>query len=188
MYELRDFTKKNNKNFEILDPWEETKKLYPDIREDTILNIDDEVRLDYFEKAYKIVADNLNDLRVGQQDTVVAIPMHPVFYWKSGFKDAIRDNFLDWLSPDLFITVIHNLRELKSNLDRDKYSRFPDITLLEILQWRDREMKDTTRWAVKFKKDHIVLARKEPIETSYGVLFTNNKRIYFSYPMSYVSP
>ena len=89
--------------------------------------------------------------------------------------------------PDLFVTVIQNMKSIKRNLDRDPFSRFPELTFPEILHWREREIQGTSRWAKAFRKPHVVVARNEPIGTLYGVLFTERKRIYFSYPMSHVS-
>jgi adenylate kinase len=173
----------------IMDPWSKTKELYKNVNEATVLNMPDEDRLNYFKDAYKAIAGELTDLRKHQnQVVVVAVPTHSVFYWKSGFKDAIRDEFLEWLSPDLFITIIHNMKSIKANLDKDKYARFPEITFLEILHWRNREIQETSRWAKTFNKHHFVVARNEPLGTLYGILFTERKRIYFSYPMSYVTP
>jgi hypothetical protein len=184
--ELGDLVQESKK-FRIMDPWLKTKELHPDINEATILDVSDETRLNYFKDAYKNIADTLETLRTSPDDTVVAVPTHSVFYWRSGFKDAIRDEFLEWLIPDLFVTIIHNMKAIKSNLDEDPHSRFLDISFPEILHWRQREIQGTERWAGTFKKDHTIIARNEPVETLYGALFTEKKKIYFSYPMSYVS-
>jgi hypothetical protein len=187
LQDLDKFPEKSSK-FRILDPWLKTKELHSDISEATILSMDDEQRLSYFSDAYKDIANTLKKMRQDESDDSVAvIPMHSVFYWKQLFKDAIRGEFIEWLLPDLFITVVHNMKAVKVNLDKDEHSRFSHITFQEILQWRQREIKETKDWADTFKKQHVVIARNEPIETLNGVLFKNKKRIYFSYPMSYVS-
>lgn len=185
--ELEDFVKEPRK-LHMMDPWDKTKELHPDIDEATILNAPDQDRLSYFVDAYEDIANSLRNLREASGDVVVAVPMHAVFYWKSVFKEGVRDKFVEWLSPDLFVTVIHSMKAVKANLDKDEYSRFPGITFPEILHWREREIRETSRWADMFKKPHIVIARDEPIEILEGVLFTQKKKIYFSYPMSYVSP
>lgn len=185
--ELEDFVG-DPARLRILDPWVKTKELHPDVNEATILNISDEDRMDYFQGAYESIAATLGELRNKSEDIVVVVPMHSVFYWKSEPMDAVKKEFVKWLSPDLFITVVHNVKAVKANLDQDECSRFPDITLTEILQWRQQETKETSRWAASFRKRHIVVARNEPVETLYGVLFSERRRIYFSYPMSYVSP
>jgi len=186
LVELENLTRESKKLL-IMDPWLRTKELHTDIDEATILNISDEVRLNYFKDAYQDIANNLDKLRASSNDTVVTVPMHSVFYWRSVYKDAIRDEFLECLSPDLFITIVHNMKAVKVNLDEDPHSRFSDIKFPEILQWRQREIQATSRWAKMFKKEHIVIARNEPVEVLYRVLFTEKKKIYFSYPMSYVS-
>jgi hypothetical protein len=184
--QLKAFVKEGE-GLEILDPWFITKELHTDINEATILNINDEDRLAYFKDSYRIIAGRLDELRKQPNDGVAVVPMHSVFYWKSTFKDAVKDEFVEWLSPDLFITIVHNMRAVKENLDSDAYARFPDITFPEILFWRLRETQETSRWAESFRKPHVVVARNEPLETLHGVLFTKKKRIYFSYPMSHVT-
>ena len=186
LQELKDFARESGK-LHVTDPWLKTKELHSDIDEATILNATDEDRLGYFEEAYRDIANIIEDLRKRSKDSVAVVPMHSVFYWKSLFKDAVKDEFVEWLSPDLFITIVHTMKATKANLDKDPHGRFPGITFPEILHWRQREMQETKRWADTAKKQHIVIARNEPIETLYGVLFTDKKRIYFSYPMSYVA-
>lgn len=171
----------------ILDPWTITKVSHPGIDEATILNASDEDRLRYFHDSYQEIAGILSNLRQKQEDIVAIVPMHSVFYWRSLFKDAVKDEFIEWLAPDLFVTIIHNMKDVKSNLASDKHRRFPDITFSEILQWRQRETEGTNRWANKYNKEFMVIARDEPIDTLYGVIFTKKKKVYFSYPMSHVS-
>jgi hypothetical protein len=187
--ELEYHTSKSmNMKFHILDPWLETKASHPDIDEATILNAPDEERLDYFHDSYQKIASELANQRKKQEDTFIAVPTHSVFYWKSMFKDAVKDEFIEWLCPDFFITIVHNVRTVKKNLEEDEHHRFPNVTLPEILQWRQRETEGTNRWAEKFRKPHFVIARNEPIETLRDILFADKKKIYFSYPMSHVNP
>jgi hypothetical protein len=185
--ELEEFVKEPGK-LHIMDPWQQTKRLHPEVDEATFLRASDEERLNLLHSSVRGVASSLEALRTGHEDTVVVVPIHSVLYWQTLFKDSIRDEFIEWLSPDMFVTIDHELKAVKENLDRDKFQRFPNITLAEITKWRQREIEGTKRWAGKFKKPHFVIARNEPIETLHGVLFTEAKKIYFCYPTSYVSP
>jgi len=184
--ELRKFKATMGK-LVILDPWLRTKELHQDVDEATILNVSEEDRFNYFRPAYKTIANELEELRKKNIDVVTAVPMHSAFYWKSVFVDAVKDEYINWMSPDLFVTVIHNVRDVKANMEKDIHLRYPDITLSDIMHWRRREIQDTGRWAARFGKQHVVIARNEPVESLYGVLFTRKKRVYFSYPMSHVT-
>lgn len=171
----------------IIDPWVKTQQLHPCVNEATILNIPDEDRIAYFKDAYEEITKEIENLRKYPNSVVAVVPAHSVFYWKSGFKDAINDEFIEWLSPDLFVTVISNMQTVKNNLAKDSLSRFPEFTFPEIINWRERELQSTNRWAKMYKKQHIIVSSVEPVATLYGILFTERKRIYFSYPMSHVS-
>ena len=179
-------------DLQIIDAWEVAKAVSQEpINEATILDRPEAYRERLFDHAYREIAQRLDRIQRSEKagpEPFVVIATHTTFFWRSTYVDAFPEHVLPILKPDLFVTVIHNIGDIKDNLDRDPQHTFEDIALTDILQWRDREVSNTSRWAQNSRKRHFRIARDEPPETFYGVVFRPQvKRIYASYPMSHVS-
>lgn len=182
----------HGQDLRIIKAWEVAKEVSADpIDEGTILNLPESYRQQLFKETYLEISRRLDEVRHNekpQDEQFVAIMSHTTFFWKSTYLEAFPDQVLASLRPDLFVTIINNIRDIKRELDKDPFSRFTNITLADVLHWRDREMTNTLAWARNFRKKHFIIAHDEPPETLYGVIFRPGaKRIYASYPMSYVT-
>ena len=176
---------------EVMDTWEVIREVASEaVDEATILNWPEEKRNLLLEHAYREVAKRLGAIEQAEHkgsERTVVVATHAVFYWRSTYMEAFPKQVLSALSADCFVTIVHNIRDVKRNLDSDPQGRFKGISLTDVLHWRDREMSDTTQWASSFKKDHVVVPRSE-LASLYAVVVTPRaRRIYLSYPMSYVS-
>ena len=179
-------------DLQIIDVWEVAKKVSQEpIDEATILNRPKPYRERLFNHTYREIAQQLDQIRRSEKasaEQFVGIATHTTFFWRSTYLEAFPQHLLATLNPDLFITIIHNMKDIKNSLDHDPYHRFADITLSDILHWRDREVTNTSTWARDLGKGHFRIAHNEPAETLYGVIFRPEaKKIYASYPMSHVS-
>lgn len=186
------YAESHGRDLRIFKSWEIAKKVSQEpIDEATILNRPEPYRERLFDHTYREIAQQLDQIRRSEKasaEQFVIIATHTTFFWRSTCVEAFPEHVLASLNPDLFVTVIHNIKDIKDNLDRDPQHRFEDITLTDIVHWRDREVSNTSRWAQNFQKRHFRIARDEPPETLYGVVFRPKaKRIYTSYPMSHVS-
>jgi len=176
----------------IFESWEIAKKVSQEpIDEATILNRPESYRQQLFENAYQEISRQLDEARHSEKPDdklSIAITTHSTFFWRSTYLEAFTEHFLANLHPDFFVTIIHNLKDIKGNLDHDPHHRFADIALTDILCWRDREVTNTSTWARNFGKRHFRIAHDEPPETLYTLIFRPEaKKIYASYPMSHVS-
>lgn len=182
----------HGQDLRIIKTWDVAKEVSEEpIDEGTILNLPESYRQQLFGEAYLEISRRLDEVRrkeKPQSEQFVALMSHTTFFWKSTYLEAFPGEVLASLRPDLFVTIINNIKDIKRDLDNDPFSRFTDITLADILHWRDRETTNTSAWARNLGKKHFIIAHDEPPETLYGVIFRPEaKRIYASYPMSYVS-
>lgn len=189
--EVEEYAGENGKELEIIDVWSVLNEICRrPVDEATILNLSTAKRMQLFEKAYEETIHRLEELRQHErQDTEkwVAVATHACFHWKTAYLKAFPNHLLPRLGADIFVTIIHNMRNIKENLGKDPSHRFVDINLTDILYWRDRESTETYSWADSLGKDHFVVARNEPPQTLYKILFEGRtKKIYFSYAMSHV--
>ncbi|GAH72034.1 unnamed protein product, partial [marine sediment metagenome] len=118
----------------------------------------------------------------------VVIATHACFHWKTDYLKAIPDHMLENVNPDILVTIIHNLKDIKRNLAENSNRRFVDVDETDIIYWQNREIEETHNWAdsLELTKNNFLVARNEPAETLYKIIFEEGKKkIYFSYPMSY---
>lgn len=188
--QVQALAKERNNRLQIIDMWQVMRELSGgQANEATILNWTAQ-RVQLLDQAYNEVASRLNKIRTDANNgrQAVAVATHAVFYWRSIYIEAFPEHLLELLSPDCFVTVAHNIKDIHQSLEADPHKRFPDISLMDILHWRDREIGDSSRWAQRLRKPHFVVARAEPAQTLHDLIFRPDaKRLYISYPMSYVS-
>lgn len=186
------YAQTHGRDLRIINAWKVAKEISREpIDEATILNRPEAFRQRLFEDVYCEISRQLDKVRnkgKPKDEQYVAIATHTAFFWRSTYLEAFPEHLLANLHPDLFVTIIHNIKDIRNNLDHDPHHRFEDITLTDILHWRDREVTNTSRWARNFKKKHFRVAHDEPPEILYRVIFRPEaKKIYASYPMSHVS-
>jgi adenylate kinase len=189
--EVQEYSRKKGKALEIINMWDVLNEISTTpIDEATILNLPDHKRMSLLEQAYNEAADRLSKMIDTEQQDVekcVVIATHACFHWKTEYLGAFPNHVLPSLKPDVLVTIIHNMRNVKENLDNDISHRFADINYTDILYWRDREISETRKWGNNLKKGHFIVARDEPPETLFKIFFKGKtKKIYFSYPMSHV--
>lgn len=189
--EVRAYARGQGKEIEIIDMWKVLKEVAEqEIDEATILNLPEHIRMPMLERAFKETATELEQKRGSEKDELkcVAIAAHACFHWKTDYLKAFSDHLLNQINPDMLITIIHNLKDIKTNLDKNASRRFVGTNETDILYWQKREIDETKGWARNLNKKQFAIARNEPVDTLYKVIFEENRKaIYFSYPMSFVS-
>jgi len=155
------------------------------IDEATVLHLRDEDLRQLTKITYSKIAGRLKQLRTERQadeDFAVAIVARATFRVPGRIIKEVSRAIVRMLQPDIYISIVHNLRELKKNLDNDTYGRFTNITLSDILSWRREEIEETCKWG----SPHYIVARDEPESTLFNLIFRPDaKKIYASFPISH---
>lgn len=191
--EVADYASSKGKELILIDMWEKICEVAEDdVYEATILNLTEDKRMGFLENAFDVTARELRKMRTEEKNSekCVVVAAHACFHWRSDYLKAFPDRMLSNISPDGFITIIHNIKDIKNNLDTNSSHKFTGTTETDILYWQNREIDETRNWAnnLGLKKYYCAVARNEPAETLYKILFEGDrKKIYFSYPMSYSS-
>jgi adenylate kinase len=116
------------------------------------------------------------------ENTVIAT--HTCFRWKKFLSPAFDTYYLQQLDPDCYVTVIDDYDHIKRRLEATEQWR-GRLRLWEILVWRDEEVVITQILAQNFRKPHYVIARQEPPEILFDLMFRpERKRAYLSYPIT----
>lgn len=183
--EVATYAKQFNKHLEIIDAFKVLKQVSREpVNEETVLHLPTETLQQLTSDTYRQISTSLRKLRIERQedeDFAVAVVARATFRVPGQILKVSREAVRK-LKPDLYISIMHNLQDLKKNLDRDPFGRFPNITLSDILSWRREEIEETRKWG----KPCYIVARNEPPSTIFGLIFRPNaKKIYASFPISH---
>ena len=178
--DVKDYAKEKGKDLEIIDLWRKMNDVTNGgIDEATILNLLNDDRMTILGKALNAT---VREIKKGEQESegkCFLIAAHACFHWKTDYLKAIPDNLLKNVHPDILVTLIHNLKDIKRNLDKNSSNRFGDTTETDILYWQNREIEETHNWAdsLDLRRNNYVVARNEPPETLYRIIFEEEKKI-----------
>jgi adenylate kinase len=114
----------------------------------------------------------------------IAVNTHATFRWKRGLIRGTDYRLIEPLKPDVYVTMIDDIADVKRRLDQEYPDRF---RYRDAMVWREEETLTTSLLAALTGRPHYVFARKHPISTLYGLLFEPDKpKVYTSFPISAV--
>jgi adenylate kinase len=122
-------------------------------------------------------------IRIKDETDNLLVNTHACFRWHKHLTNAFDYYYLYNLNPDLYITIIDNIYSIFGRLQESQWRQRNN--LLELLMWRNEEEFITKIFADIQKKPHFVVARNEPPETLFNLVFQPTmKKVYISYPIS----
>ncbi|RLE88862.1 MAG: hypothetical protein DRJ49_04400 [Thermoprotei archaeon] len=157
------------------------KELGRVVREDKILDLSPStlewLRAVVFEKILKLVE------REEHKDHLIS--SHTTFRWKRYLVPAFDFFYLNQLSPDIYVTIIDGVSQIKVRLEQHPQWA-GKLSIREILIWQDEEVFVTKMLADYQRRPYFIVARAEPAELLYKIMYTNVKRAYLSFPITHV--
>ncbi len=161
--------------------FEIAKKLGQNIKEEKILDLS-ELTLKWLRAVVfeQIIGE------VEKEPGVYIVSTHASFRWRRYLLPAFDFFYLNRLSPDLFITVIDSIVDIKRRLEETGQWR-GRLTLRDIITWQDEEVFITKILAEYQRKPFYIIPRKQPPSTLYNIMFNKKmEKVYLSYPMTHV--
>jgi len=155
-----------------------------EITKETVLDIEDSRQMSLRMSAYERIASVIER----QPEIDHMINTHSSFLWRGRLITALTSQVVDRLSPDTFVTIVDNAHTVRKRLHADPQWSREGLSLKDILMWREQEIAYTKNEATRLKKPHYVIARKHPASTLLDLVLKRDvKKIYLSYPMTYMS-
>jgi adenylate kinase len=122
-------------------------------------------------------------IRIKDETENLLVNTHACFRWHKHLTNAFDYYYLYSLNPDLYITITDNIYSIFGRLQESQWKQRNN--LLELLIWRNEEEFITKIFADIQKKPHFMVARNEPPETLFNLVFQPTmKKVYISYPIS----
>lgn len=156
------------------------------IQRATVVNLPKDQRATLMADAFASIAAKLENIEETRTDEVAVVAGHAVVD-RGGEQQAFDYRLLSRIEPDMYVTIIDNIKTISEELDRDPDHRFPDLTLMEILKWQRREIEGTcatARCESPQSVQHCLVATGQKPQTLFDLLFLQRKKIYASYPIT----
>lgn len=115
------------------------------------------------------------------------INTHATFRWKRGLFEGFTKEEIQELNPDICITVIDDIQDIKYSLNLREHKPDP-FTLKDVIVWREEEIlaADLAAYMVSNCKNYVV-AKDQCPEILYKLIFeTSLRKAYLSYPITLV--
>ena len=114
------------------------------------------------------------------------INTHAVFRWKNTLISGFDPYYLGRLKPDLYVTITDGVLTVRERLQR--YPRWEDTEVRDLLVWREEEQWATEEKARIHHKPQYLLGRALPARSLFRLMFEKVRTAYLSYPMQHVEP
>ncbi|MEW6105647.1 MAG: AAA family ATPase, partial [Bacillota bacterium] len=155
------------------------------------LAITDDKILDAPETTLKVLRalafkEVIHDLKpssgVTQSSGHTIVGLHATFRWRQRTMLGFDPAYVKDLAPDIFVTVVDDVRDVKDRLDRSTKWRAQHLQYDDILDWMDQETVITEMLAFMQRKPFYLVARKEDIRTFRNlILHPELPKVYLSY-------
>jgi len=113
------------------------------------------------------------------------INTHAVFRWKNTLISGFDPFYLGRLKPDMYVTITAGVLTVRDRLQQ--HPRWEEMTIEELLIWREEEQWATEEMARIHHKPQFLLGRAMPARSLFRLMFEPKLRTaYLSYPMQHV--
>lgn len=115
------------------------------------------------------------------------INSHSTFRWSNGLSIGFTKDEIIHLSPDICITLIDNIQDVKYSLQLRPVKPEP-FTLKDIIVWREEEIMAAELAASLVPScKHYIVAKDQCPQLLYKIIFENHlRKAYLSYPITNV--
>jgi len=185
---FEDYAKKNGKKIKIYHVgqmmFDHAKAIGVNFTPENVLNapptVINAVRSAVFEK---ITGELPKELK---KNHAVFINIHAMFFWKKVFVRAWDNHYVSQLNPDLFLAFVDDVISIKENLKDRKQWKRENLTLNDLLLWRNVDVEMTASWAEMVRKQFYNIPSKSNVKLLYRILFESHKeKVYAAMPLTH---
>jgi hypothetical protein len=121
------------------------------------------------------------------KEVAIVINTHATFRWREHLMPGWDFFYLTKLNPDIFLTVINVINDVYETLEANPLWGGMN-SRLQLGIWQEEEAFTTKLMAETMKKPFYIIARRQPPETLYRLIFEHevSEKVYLSYPMTHI--
>lgn len=125
-----------------------------------------------------------------KEDEINVINIHVTYWWKNGPEQVIRadmlNSFFHRLNPLFFFQIIDTFELIKRRVDKVAEHIGRALSREDIIRWQDVESYVVSMYAQMNGKKFYLIAREQPADTLYRLIFDGWLKVYMSYPMTFL--
>ncbi|MHA1971622.1 MAG: AAA family ATPase [Candidatus Hodarchaeales archaeon] len=191
--ELEDYIKKHHpeKKIVIMNTnrmmLEAAKELRMDVKREKMLDLSPSTLQALRSTVFERILREVEEYEKEHNEVAVVLDTHATYRWREHLMPGWDFFYLTKLKPDIFITVINVINDIYETLEANPLWGGMN-NRLQLGIWQEEEAFTTKLITEILKKPFYILARRQPPETLYKLIFEHEKteKVYLSYPMTHI--
>ncbi len=163
------------------------KEMGMDVKREKMLDLSPPTLQALRSTVFEGIIREVEELEKSKQDIAIIINTHATFRWREHLVQGWDFFHLTKLKPDIFITVINVINDIFETLEANPLWGGMN-NRLQLGIWQEEEAFTTKLMAEILKKPFYIVARRQPPETLYRLIFEHevSEKVYLSYPMTHI--
>ncbi len=163
------------------------QELGMDVKPEKMLDLSPSTLQSLRSTVFERIIREVEELEQKHKDIAIVINTHATFRWRQHLMPGLDFFYLTKLKPDLFLTVINIINDIYETLEANPLWGGMN-NRLQLGIWQEEEAFTTKLIAQILKKPFYIIARRQPPETLYQLIFEHkvSERVYLSYPMTHI--
>jgi adenylate kinase len=185
VHAVRELARRNGQDLRIFDVRDTmfhlARERGEELEEETVLDVFPTALGAYRAAALERILAEVNSL---PPETSWIIVTHAMFSWNYSLVPGLDVYYLNLLKPDIYVTITDGILSIRQRLTEE---RWRNVTINNLLWWRDVERAATELMADWQRKPHYLIGRRQGPETLYRLIFEPKvATTYLAYPMTHI--
>ncbi|MFX0015608.1 MAG: hypothetical protein ACFFB2_11495 [Promethearchaeota archaeon] len=167
--------------------WKTAQELRMDVKREKMLDLSPPTLQALRSTVFERIIREVEEYEEKHKDIAIIINTHATFRWREHLLAGWDFFYLTKLKPDLFLTIINIINDIYETLEANPLWKGMN-NRLQLGIWQEEEAFTTKLMAEILKKPFYIVARRQPPETLYKLIFEHeiSEKVYLSYPMTHI--
>ncbi|MFX0049855.1 MAG: AAA family ATPase [Candidatus Hermodarchaeota archaeon] len=167
--------------------WKKAKELRMDVKREKMLDLSPPTLQALRSTVFERILREVEEHEKNHDNVAIIINTHATFRWRQHLMPGLDFFYLTKLKPDLFLTIINVINDIYNNLEANPLWKGMN-NRYQLGIWQEEEVFTTKLMAETMKKPFYIIARRQPPETLYRLIFEHevSEKVYLSYPMTHI--
>ncbi|MHA1214555.1 MAG: AAA family ATPase [Candidatus Hodarchaeales archaeon] len=166
---------------------EAAKELRMDVKREKMLDLSPSTLQALRSTVFERILREVEEYEKKHKEVAIVLDTHATYRWREHLMPGWDFFYLTKLKPDIFLTVINVINDIYETLEANPLWGGMN-NRLQLGIWQEEEAFTTKLIAEILKKPFYILARRQPPETLYRLIFEHeiSEKVYLSYPMTHI--
>jgi adenylate kinase len=191
--DLKDYLQKNypEKKLVVMTTnrmmWKTARELGMDVKREKMLDLSPPTLQALRSTVFERILHDVEEHEKNHKNIAIIINTHATFRWRQHLMPGWDFYYLTKLKPDLFLTIINVINDIYHTLEANPLWKGMN-NRYQLGIWQEEEAFTTKLMAETMKKPFYIIARRQPPETLYRLIFEHevSEKVYLSYPMTHI--